>query len=997
MATVVQVEKRHSFPVEESSSVVGTLAAGGERLSCSRGFGHDHISLTDRLGSAEVSKGAEIFGNGALLQKAVVTDDDEGKKGWDAIRAWLWSLPRRRNVSSEEVDAWVESNKENVINREIISLPRADLFRFLVAQHKLMRKTDKMENLEVLEPPTARFRRSEKWKPVYAWLESLDTGSVVGAKVIEIWLENNPSVKQDLLGKHTRQHLLHYIQKCHASLMKKKKNHLLNGTKARFREKKKKKTQKLPASARSAVGAAILNKRLLSNFGHRKAAYEGRNSGVGSSTDQKFSSESTSMQMPSTSEWKGSESSFFLEPATSIVERTEARKRYEILSELHRQLLDHIVKTKEQIKAHSTQGNAYSSARPSTSAAFFMDGATHPGSSGAVSGYLFDNQYIGIEDLDVRLRRRSRDSARSQQENGARSRLSLDLKCAKKRKKEKDKLHNMVLSWSYSEVWTGSSSFSKLGGNNHLENVPCEEACSSETLASSQNTIPNVNPPKMVYSSVKCLQERERGAGIGSLSFPFQTLGKVRCHQWKSFFEGWDTLGKQFTGCAVLLERRAFSSWQPSWSAYTSSVAVAAPLGTIDQGVQKVLDVRFHPNNLPQLVCSSNAAPNELLLYDLLSGKAIELVGHNCQIQAVEYAADGAYIVSCGSNLVKIWDTITGACLHTMGPGPWNGNASGHKKKINALAISQQQSYHIATSGGNGDSQILLWDVNRGELLCDLNGNLRSQSPGLPCMDALEFCDQNLLICGSDSSGGPAIVQIWDVQAPEIVASFPANDSYITSLKANPAGTIIATGAGDGSVALFDIRTCGGIVRLPLGSSFEVTSVSFSSCGTYLQASSTANKTFVWDTRMLSMEPGPRLVDTPLQLADNLSRKVRALHCLSHGAPMPTSENAGQMPGVVDEGDQGINDARWFNGESMLVTASGNGSIAMWDMSLGDPCVRHMTSHTRCVNTVAISPNNKHICSGGDDQKVVLYQNTRDKSLNGWRLTHPLLEEPATE
>ena len=44
-------------------------------------------------------------------------------------------------------------------------------------------------------------------------------------------------------------------------------------------------------------------------------------------------------------------------------------------------------------------------------------------------------------------------------------------------------------------------------------------------------------------------------------------------------------------------------------------------------------------------------------------------------------------------------------------------------------------------------------------------------------MDALEFCNQNVLICGSDSLGGPAIVQIWDVQTPGIVASFPANDS----------------------------------------------------------------------------------------------------------------------------------------------------------------------------------------------------------------------------
>ena len=48
---------------------------------------------------------------------------------------------------------------------------------------------------------------------------------------------------------------------------------------------------------------------------------------------------------------------------------------------------------------------------------------------------------------------------------------------------------------------------------------------------------------------------------------------------------------------------------------------------------------------------------------------------------------------------------------------------------------------------------------------------------------------------------------------------------------------------------------------------------------------------------MLTMEPGPKPVDVPLPLADYVSRRVRALHCLSHGSPMPTSKNAGQMPG----------------------------------------------------------------------------------------------------
>lgn len=100
------------------------------------------------------------------------------------------------------------------------------------------------------------------------------------------------------------------------------------------------------------------------------------------------------------------------------------------------------------------------------------------------------------------------------------------------------------------------------------------------------------------------------------------------------------------------------------------------------------------------------------------------------------------------------------------------------------------------------------------------------------------------------------------------------------------------------------------------------------------------------------------------------------------------------MGRVVDVGDQGVNDAKWFQDEAILVTASGSGSVAMWDPALGQPCVQHFKSHTRCVNTVAVSLKDQFICTGGDDQKVVLYQNVREQALSPrWRLTYPLNED----
>lgn len=106
-------------------------------------------------------------------------------------------------------------------------------------------------------------------------------------------------------------------------------------------------------------------------------------------------------------------------------------------------------------------------------------------------------------------------------------------------------------------------------------------------------------------------------------------------------------------------------------------------------------------------------------------------------------------------------------------------------------------------------------------------------------------------------------------------------------------------GSGDGSINLFDVRSGGNIVRLPLSSTWEVTSVSFSSCETFFQASCTGNCTFVWDTRMMPLKtisPRSNVTQPPLLATE---KSFRALHHLSHGDPMPTAENAFQVPGYI--------------------------------------------------------------------------------------------------
>lgn len=86
---------------------------------------------------------------------------------------------------------------------------------FLVLQEK--------EEGQVDHPiPHARFQRTDQWRPVYSWLESLDRDEVVKSKDISDWLNENPKVQEQLCSRHSRYHLMHYIKKCHMKILKRR-------------------------------------------------------------------------------------------------------------------------------------------------------------------------------------------------------------------------------------------------------------------------------------------------------------------------------------------------------------------------------------------------------------------------------------------------------------------------------------------------------------------------------------------------------------------------------------------------------------------------------------------------------------------------------------------------------------------------------------------------------------------------------------------------------
>ncbi|KAG0480912.1 hypothetical protein HPP92_011770 [Vanilla planifolia] len=138
----------------------------------------------------------------------------------DAARVWLASLPHLRDPSAYEIDAWIDFNRSS-IPEDVRSLPRTDLHQRILSLRLSIRIASQAVGCGQVEFPY-RFQRTDQWLPVYKWLESLDKDMIVNSKEITDWLSSNTEFRDSMLVRHSRYHLMHYIQKLHLKLLKKK-------------------------------------------------------------------------------------------------------------------------------------------------------------------------------------------------------------------------------------------------------------------------------------------------------------------------------------------------------------------------------------------------------------------------------------------------------------------------------------------------------------------------------------------------------------------------------------------------------------------------------------------------------------------------------------------------------------------------------------------------------------------------------------------------------
>ena len=116
---------------------------------------------------------------------------------------------------------------------------------------------------------------------------------------------------------------------------------------------------------------------------------------------------------------------------------------------------------------------------------------------------------------------------------------------------------------------------------------------------------------------------------------------------------------------------------------------------------------------------ASAASDNKIMLWDLLSkAKTGELLGHNSDVNTLDFSPDGSLLVSGSSDsYVKLWDVKKMIQIETL---------RGHKEDVLSVDFNTTGDFLVSSSGSllyEGESEIVLWDVKKKKLVWKVPGN----------------------------------------------------------------------------------------------------------------------------------------------------------------------------------------------------------------------------------------------------------------------------------
>ncbi|MET7829298.1 AAA family ATPase [Streptomyces sp. NPDC005386] len=384
--------------------------------------------------------------------------------------------------------------------------------------------------------------------------------------------------------------------------------------------------------------------------------------------------------------------------------------------------------------------------------------------------------------------------------------------------------------------------------------------------------------------------------------------------------------------------------------------------------------IAFSPDATTLAIASSDSSKG-LRLVDIASRRTLATLPHPAPVTSVKFSPDGKRVFT-GANdgIARLWP-VTSPQLEGM---TYTVSAARFSPDGKTLAL--------------GSSDLQLLDVGNPQ-------GPRRLGPSLTNPDGFSgtvaFAPNGRLLAQGHGRSGR--VQLWrrDGSAPltRLGPPFKAHPLQVETLAFSPDSTVLATGARDGAVHLWDVRKPGHPQRMATAGTFGgmVTDVGFSRNGRLLVAASADKTVRLWD---VSDPRTPRSLGEPLtparhyvyaavfnpdstRLAVGLADSTVRLYDISDPSHL-------KAVGKPLSGPHGYVFSLAFPSDgTALAATAGDGSVWLWNLHGEDPPTVYATLRmsTGAMYPINYQPRTRILVAGGDERKAWIWTTDVDDAI----------------